>query len=190
LEQERLEVLKMLEEGRISAGEAAELLVALVPGEEPKAPQLEAADRFQDRWARFWIYPLLAGGAVLVVGALVLALVYASGAARGWLICGWLPLFAGLMVMVLAWATRRSTWLHLRIHGAEAGRRKLALSFPLPLGLAAWVLRLAQPFVPQLQETGVDDLLIALRASSAQGQPFFLDVQDDENGEHIEIYIG
>jgi hypothetical protein len=66
----------------------------------------------------------------------------------------------------------------------------MALSFPLPLTLAAWALRLAQPFVPQLRDTGVDDLIIALRHSTAEGQPLVVDVQDDETGERVEIYIG
>jgi hypothetical protein len=67
---------------------------------------------------------------------------------------------------------------------------KMALSLPLPLTLAAWVVRVAQPFVPQLRDTGVDDLIIALRHSSAEGQPLVVDVQDDESGEEVQIYIG
>jgi hypothetical protein len=78
--------------------------------------------------------------------------------------------------------------MHVRIK--EEGKRKIAFSFPLPLTLAAWVVRVAQPFVPQLQDTGVDDLIIALRESAAHGQPFSIDVQDDEEGEHVQIYIG
>jgi len=141
-----------------------------------------------NRWARFWIFPMMAGGAVLILGALVIGLVYATDAARGWSVCGWLPLLLGFGIVVLALWTRRATWMHLRI--SEGGRRKMAFSFPLPLGLAAWAVRIAQPFVPQLQETGVDDLIIALRDSSGQGEPLFIDVQDEEDGERVQIYIG
>ena len=80
--------------------------------------------------------------------------------------------------------------LHLRIREGGGSRARMALSFPLPLTLAAWALRLAQPFVPQLRDTGVDDLIIALRHSTAEGQPLVVDVQDDETGERVEIYIG
>jgi hypothetical protein len=117
-----------------------------------------------------------------------MAVVYATDAARGWLVCGWLPMLLGLLVALLAFWSRRATWMHLRI--SEGGRRKIAFSLPLPLGLAAWVMRIAQPFVPQLRDTGVDDLIIALRESSARGEPFFVQVEDDQDGEKVEVYIG
>jgi len=183
----------MLESGQIDAEEAATLLAAL---DEPSAqgpvevaaPALAPEEHQMNLWARFWIYPMLAGGAVLILGALVIGLVYASDVAWGWSICGWLPLLLGLGIVLLAIWTRRATWMHLRI--SEEGRQKIAFSFPLPLGLAAWAVRILQPFVPQLQETGVDDLIIALRDSAGQGEPLFIDVQDEEDGERVQIYIG
>jgi hypothetical protein len=56
--------------------------------------------------------------------------------------------------------------------------------------LAAWVVRIAQPFIPQLKQTGVDDLILALRDSSSRSEPIFIDVQGDQDGERVEIYIG
>jgi hypothetical protein len=78
--------------------------------------------------------------------------------------------------------------MHLRI--SEQGRRKMAFSFPVPLGLAAWAIRIAQPFVPQLRDTGVDEVILAVRDSASRGEPLFIDVQDDEDGERVELYIG
>jgi hypothetical protein len=197
MEQEQLEILKMVEAGQIDAKEAAQLLAALdevmlpdseeVRGAAPPLP-LGTTERQASQWARFWIYPMMAGGGVLIVGALVMGLVYASGGAKGWLVCGWLPMLMGLTVVVLALGTRRAPWMHLRI--SEGGKRKIALSFPLPLTLAAWAVRIAQPFVPKLQETGVDDLIVALRDSAVRGKPVFIDVQDDQEGERVELYIG
>jgi hypothetical protein len=192
-EEERLQILNMLQAGQIGAEEAARLLSAL---EEPQEgapvetlpPTSKPAERRESRRARFWIYPMMAGGVVVLLGALVTGLVYATGTARGWLLCGWLPMLLGLTVMVLAVWTRRAAWLHLRI--SEGGRRKMAFSFPLPLTLAAWAVRIAQPFVPQLQESGVDDLIIALRESTGRGEPFYIDVQDNDEGERVEVYIG
>ncbi|MDX9830075.1 MAG: hypothetical protein RBU35_07425 [Anaerolineae bacterium] len=195
MQEERLRILKMVQEGQLSAAEAASLLEALAepapalpdagPRAEPGATPDPAA-----RWGRYWIYPLLAGGGLLIAGSLVMGLVNATGGARGWLICGWTPMLLGLLLAVLAWWSRGSTWLHLRIREGGGSRARIALSFPLPLTLAAWALRLAQPFVPQLRDTGVDDLIIALRHSTAEGQPLVVDVQDDETGERVEIYIG
>jgi hypothetical protein len=191
VELERLQILKMLEAGRISADEAATLLSALEVGNseaQAKAGQPELIKRRENPWARFWIYPLMAGAAVLFFGVLVLGWVNVTGAARGWLVCGWLPLLVGLVVVLLTWWSRNATWLHVRV--SEGGKRKVTLSFPVPLALAAWGIRVAQPFVPQLRDTGVDDLIVALRESTSNGEPFYIDVQGDEEGERVEVYIG
>jgi hypothetical protein len=197
MEEERLQILKMVEAGQIRAEEAVTLLAAMESGEEEARASAPEEVVFpgpppdqgrESRWARFWVYPLMAGVTVLVLAALLLVWLYAGDVATGWLVCGWLPLLLGLTIVLLALWTRRTTWMHLRI--SEEGQRKMAFSFPLPLGLAAWVVRIAQPFVPQLQEIGADDLILALRTSASRGEPISIDVQDDEEGERVEVYIG
>jgi hypothetical protein len=201
MENERLEILKMLEAGQIDAQEAAMLLSTLDKAEAEDAPHAptgalsqtvalapERSQNRENRWARFWIYPMMAGGIVLILGSLVMGMIYATGAALGWLVCGWLPMLLGLVIVFLALWSRQATWMHLRI--SEGGQRKMAFSFPLPLTLAAWAVRIAEPFVPQLRETGVDDLIVALRESASRGEPFSIDVQDDPEGERVELYIG
>lgn len=206
--EEQLQILKMLEEGQIGAEEAAALLAALRPEAAEEPPQDESGegegpDRAEAvvgeaapapewegppaRWSRFWIYPALAGGGLLILGAVVLGVCYAASARPGWRVCGWLPMILGLLVALLAWWSRNARWLHLRVK--EKGERNIAFSFPLPLTLTAWVVRIIRPHVPQLKETGVDEMILALR-DTKQDEPFFLDVQDDENGEHVQIYIG
>jgi hypothetical protein len=197
MEEERLQILKMVEAGQIQADEAVTLLAAIEMSEEgaqastspevlPPAPGLNR-DR-DSRWARFWIWPMMAGGGVLFLGAVLLAWLYTTDAARGWLVCGWLPALLGLAVVLLALWTRRTTWMHLRV--SEGGQRKMAFSFPLPLGLARWVVRIAQPFVPQLSEIGADELILALSASASRDEPIWFEFQDEERGEEVEVTIG
>jgi hypothetical protein len=188
-----MQVLKMLQAGQITVEDAAKLLSALTPATEESAeepidrPPAPPAPPTEDRWSRFWIYPLMAGGGVLLLGAMVMGLVNITGAARGWLVCGWLPMILGAIVVLLAFWTRRAKWLHLRVQ--EKGGRRIAISLPLPLTLTAWLLRIAQPFVPQLKDTGVDDLIIALR-DNPRGEPISIDVKDGRDGEQVQLYFG
>jgi hypothetical protein len=193
MEEERLRILNMVESGQIDTEQATQLLAALDAADDPepsspKALASEAQHASGRKWSDFWIYPLMAGGGVLVLGALAAAWLSFSGPAFLSCACGWVPMLVGMLIMLLAWWSRSARWLHLRI--SEGGRRRIALSFPLPLSLAAWVLRLAQPFVPQLAETGVDDLLIALRDADIDDEALVIDVQDEEDGEHVQVYIG
>ena len=198
MENERLEILQMVQEGKIDAREAAMLLAAVGESQtdgdaeqdsvEVLPPESKPPEPIETRWARFWIYPLMVGAVILVVGAFIMGLIYTSDGAWGWLLCGWPLLLVGLLVFGLALWSRWATWMHLRI--SEEGKRKIAFSFPLPLGLAAWALRIARPFVPQLRETGVDEVILAVRESASKGEPLFIDVQDDEDGERVELYIG
>lgn len=205
MDEERTKILKMLQAGQINAEQAAMLLTAARPapgvadGDEatpageplpagPAARTPGAADRLQERWATFWIYPLLVGSGVVILGSLVMVLTYAAHAARFWrMCCGWLPLTVGAVIVLLAWWSRRAKWLHVRVR--EQDGRKVAISLPLPLTLVAWVLRIVQPFVPKLRDTGVDDLIIALR-DSPPGQPLSVDVEDGEDGEQVQVYFG
>ena len=188
----RLEVLKRLEAGEIDAEEAASLLGAL--GASDEAPAGESigvaqppAARRDARWSRFWLYPLSVGGGVLVLGTLILALVSAAGAARGWLVCGWPLALLGVAAVLLALWSRRAKWLHLRVKESDGSR--VAISFPLPLTLAAWILRIAQRFVPQLKDTGVDDLIITLR-ENPHSEPLSIQVDEGGKGDKVDIYIG
>lgn len=191
MDNERLEILKMVEAGQITAQEGTLLLASLeAPAQESEpmaqgsAPEPRPVD---DRWSGFWRYPFLAGNAVLFLGVAVLVLLSLSGAAAGWLVCGWLPILLGALVVLGAWWSKNARWLHLRI--SEPGEKKLAISVPLPLTLTAWALKIAQPFVPQLHDTGVDEVIIALRDSTLS-EPFYVDVHDEDEGEHVEVWIG
>ena len=129
----------------------------------------------------------------MAIGAPLVALGLSGRAAIFWAIfCGWIPFFIGLFVLTLGVWSRNARWLHLRIKNARSGRRSIALSLPLPLTLTAWVVRLIRPYVPELNNTAVDEAILALRdgATGGEEQPLFIDVQDDAGGEQVMIYIG
>jgi hypothetical protein len=137
--------------------------------------------------AEFWRYPLYVGVGHIVLGAVLLYAVYGASASGLWAVCGW-PLFAlGVMITAAAWWLRTARWIHVRV----SGRENIAISRPLPLKLTAWVVKIARPFVPRLRDTGVDEVIMGLGDALKEGnQPLYVDVNDDEEGEHVQIYIG
>jgi hypothetical protein len=68
--------------------------------------------------------------------------------------------------------------------------RNITFGFPLPLGLAAWFLRNFGHTIHGLQNTNVDDIVQILDATNKSGEPFIVNVNDDEDGERVQVYIG
>ena len=156
--------------------------------EEAAAPAIDLPDP-----RGWWVYPTAAGAVVMAIGAPLVALGLTGKAALFWAIfCGWIPFFIGLGILTVGAWSRTARWLHLRVKNTRSGKHDFALSLPLPLTLTAWVLRMIRPHVPQLRETAVDEAILALRDGTGgeDDQPVYIDVQDDQDGEQVLIYIG
>lgn len=217
MSQERLEILRMIEEGQISAGEGIALLEALAageaasdPSEAVEEPVVEAFEPSQAEEApaepaaeprvvppsmapsdmpdfrHLWLIPLAAGAFVAAVGMGIVVLIQSGSPGSFFLVCGLFPLLLGLAVIGLAFWSRTAHWLHVRIRGEQ----RISLSFPLPLRFGGWLLRVARPFVPQLQDTALDEVILSLDQGLAEQGGFFVDVHDDDEGEHVQVYIG
>jgi len=70
------------------------------------------------------------------------------------------------------------------------GDRRQLWGFYLPLGLAAWFLRAFGRFIPQLKGTAVDEMILALGKATGPASPLLVEVDEGENGERVQIYIG
>jgi hypothetical protein len=154
------------------------------------------ADTFDpeiEKWRRWWMIPLWIGVGITVIGGLLMAWAYQATGFSFWFGCSWLPFLLGIAVMAMAWSSRTARWLHLRVQ-QEPGEwpRTIAFSFPLPLRFAAWVMRIFGQFIPKVNETGVDfdQLIQVLENSTNSDTPFYVEVDEGENGEKVQIYIG
>jgi hypothetical protein len=198
MDDERMTILKRVEAGEISTQEAVRLINELgqtrsaepEPEEiepEPEPAQSQPPLQVPQNLSQFWVYPLYVGVGIVVLGAILLYAVYGASAGWGWALCGW-PIFAmGVLVVATAWWLRTARWVHVRVRGKE----NITISIPLPLRLTAWAFKIAQPFVPQLKDTGVDEVITSLGDTLAKdGQPIYVDVNDEEEGEHVQVYIG
>lgn len=198
MSEERAKILQMVADGKINAGEASRLLAALGT-ESAEAPLSTEADANTTSDAppiemplvgSLWLIPLYIGLGIFVCGALAAFPAYTSSGSWIFAVCGW-PLFLiGLLTMLAAYAARTSRWIHIRVTNVDGSKRNIRLSFPIPLRLSAWALKIASRFVPKLKETKVDELIVALNEGVTRDQPLFVDVQEGDDGERVQVYIG
>ena len=198
---ERLRILEMVESGSLSVEEGISRLERLAGTES--GPGTDGTERVED--ARSTRGPELSEESVAPVaqrigwqvlfgvgvttmagGGLLLARIYGGEAARG-LTWGWALFALGVLITGLGWWSRRAKWLTVRVR--EGDGRKFALALPLPLGLAAWVLRVAQPYLPQLQGTDADEAILALRQGLEDGGAVVFAVDEGQDGDKVEISI-
>ena len=75
-------------------------------------------------------------------------------------------------------------WLRVRVTDLSTGRSKATVQIPLALMDAG--MKIGAHFAPEIDGVNMDQLMNALRAGTT-GK--IIDVVDDEDGEHVEIFI-
>lgn len=144
-----------------------------------------------EKWRRWWMLPLWIGVGITIVGGLLMFWAFQASGLSFWFGCAWLPFLLGLGVIMLAWSTRTARWLHLRIHQKPGERpQKIALSFPLPIRLTSWLLRLFGHKLPKFGKGSFNDLILALGEFANTETPFYIEVDEGDEGERVQIYIG
>ncbi len=218
-EAERLRILDMVEEGVISPGDAVQLLNALsgesgkgaatarsfVPADQATGlPTLEGAapspdsgkppEEFiaqQSAFRHWWRYPLAAGGIIVILSGLMMFQAYQTLGYGFWFYVAWIPLLLGVTIALLALYSRKARWLHVRIQENAAGEtERTAFSFPLPIRPAAWVIRKFGRWIPKLKSTSLDEVILALEDHTSPDKPFYVEIQDDETEERVQVFIG
>jgi hypothetical protein len=218
--EERKKIFQMVADGKISAEQAASLMKALeedpTPSEvdvmEPvpssgsegdaltgeavsKRTETSSAPEFEQvkaRARRFAMIPLWIGVFIAVFSSWGIYSIQQSAGMNFWFYCLLFPLFLGVLLIVIGAGGQSSRWLYVNVDRryAEDGPRNITLGFPLPLGLTSWFLRVFGHNIQGLKHTNVDDIIQILDATKRSGEPFIVNVQDDEDGEHVQVYIG
>jgi hypothetical protein len=127
LTEERMQILKMLEEGKITADEAAKLLAALESGieKETGSPQPSTLEK--------------------------------------------------------------AHWLRVRVTDQKTGKQKVTVN--VPVGLVNVAMKMGAKFVPELEEMDASQIMEAIEAIKSGAHGKIVDVQDDEEGERVEVFI-
>jgi hypothetical protein len=138
------------------------------------------------------MWPMAVGIGITFFGALLLYWAYSAGGGLSlWFFCASPPFALGVLLMALAAASRTAKWIHVRVNNAKGEEpRRVAISFPLPIGPTAWFLRTFRGFIPKLQDTAVDELILALGETTSADNPLYVEVNEGEDGEKVQVYIG
>jgi hypothetical protein len=77
-----------------------------------------------------------------------------------------------------------SRYLRIRIHNEKTGREQVNVNVPLHLVNVA--MRMGARFAPEMEGMDIEEVLEAIR-QGARGK--IIEVTDDEQGEHVEIFV-
>jgi hypothetical protein len=207
--EERKKILQMVEDGKITAEEAAQLMRALdADAAEVGADVLETEtatgfegddrssgadfERVKARARSFAMIPLWIGVLIAVLSSWGIYTIQQNAGMNFWFYCLLFPLFLGIVLIVIGAGGQSSRWLYVNVdrRTARDGPKNISLGFPLPLGLTSWFLRTFGRNIQGMKNTNVDDIIQILDATGKSDQPFIVNVNDDGDGERVQVYIG
>jgi len=209
--EEKRQILKMVEDGKISASEAMSLIKALEDGadesqaetyslptssgeeggetgESVNAPEFEEV---KTRARRFAQIPLWIGVGMTVLFAWLMYTSFQSSGFGFWFYCLTFPFLFGVFIIALMGGSMSSRWLFVDVHQRPGqSPQRLTLGFPIPLRLVAWGMRNFGGNIPGMSRDQAQSVseLISMTASSST--PLIVNAQDDEDGERVMVYIG
>ena len=214
-DQERNQVLKMIEEGKITPMQGLQLMQALDqqepdlktspaialpaveesqsssrtqapdPGPDPHVERLKASAR------SLWQIPLWAGIFITVLSALGMFAIMRGPGMNFWFYFLLLPLLLGVALTALAASSRAARWIYVDVRQLPGGHpQHIFLGFPLPLKLTAWFLHTFGPMIPDLQRTNVDEIIQVIESGFSGKEPLIVHVEEGHSGERVQVYIG
>jgi hypothetical protein len=185
---EQHQILHMVQDGTLTP-EEAETLLATLSSVSPQAPATKAPAPDMKQFRRYWEIPFAVG--VILMGISGLCVSSTSNILLQ--VCGWSGLITAMIITLLGWYSYSSPWIHVRIK--EHDGHRFAISLPLPLSAFGWLFDLARPVVQRFAD---DDTtanfetaasLVLMFEDAPTDEPITVEV-DEEDGDHIQVYIG
>lgn len=191
---DRMSILEKIDRGDISPEEGARRLQEFsrqvinepVVGSYPN-PNIDPED--MRKWRRWWTIPLWTGIGITILSGLWMNSAYTLSGAGFWFFCSWLPLLIGVSLIVLGSLSNSSRWLHVRVKQPGDFPSNVAISFPIPIRFTAWIVRTFGRFIPGLDNTALDEIILGLDKETSEN-PLYIHIDDDEDGEQVEVFIG
>ena len=202
---EQKQILKMVEDGKISAEEAMTLIKAIdeTPVEDvvevfeaeagPGQERSESLDfeEVKARAKKFAMIPLWIGVGFTVLGAYWMYVLVQNANYGFWFFCAWLPLLLGLLVVALSAGGMNSRWLYVNVDQRKGEwPQHFTMGFPLPLGVINWILRNFGHYMRGMDRTNVDEIINVLSLTKHLDEPLIVNVDEGDEGERVQVYIG
>jgi len=208
---ERKKILQMVEEGKISADEAASLMLAMSTDEDdgesigaepevlesgtgfdyerPDAPEFE---EIKARARRFSLIPLWIGVFITVLSAWAIYAIQQSAGTNFWFYCMIFPLMLGVLLLALGGGGRSSRWIYVDVDRRDAkpgdGPKHITLGFPIPFGFVSWFFDNFGHNIKGMDKNKVDGIVQMMHATKDSNEPLMVNVDDDDA--HVQVYIG
>jgi hypothetical protein len=148
-------------------------------------------DRIKSTARRLWQVPLWIGVGITVLSAMGMYSIMRGSGLNFWFYCLTLPLLLGILGIVAAVGSRKAHWLFVNVEQKPGERpQRIFLGFPLPLKFTAWVLRTFGNKIPNLKNTSVDEVIQVVETGLTGDEPLIVNVDEGEDGERVQVYIG
>jgi hypothetical protein len=214
--EERKKILQLVEEGKISAEDAASLMRALDDDADAAEAEIEVIhresasgfeneawsesartdapefDQIKSRARRFALIPLWAGVIVTVFSAWAIYAIQQNAGVNFWFYCMILPLMLGVLLIALGSGGRSSRWIYVNVDRRNAkdgdGPRHITLGFPAPLGLFGWFFSTFGQSIEGMGKGKGQAIAHMIEAAMTSDEPLMVNVDDDDA--HVQVYIG
>jgi hypothetical protein len=186
-----------------AAGFSAEPAAGSGPGTGEAKPEAEKSSfesdpriaRVKSTARRFWQIPLWIGIMITVGTALGMYFILRGPGMNFWFFCLTAPLLLGVLVMATAAGSRKARWIFVDVQQKPGERpQRIFLGFPLPLKFTAWFLRTFKNKIPDLKnEIGdkpIEEIIEVMDQSFTSDEPLVVNVDEGEDGEKVQVYIG
>jgi hypothetical protein len=206
--EEQMQILKMVEDGKINPQEALKLIQALessaVEGEIIPAPSIifgsgagsEKSDpddfkKIASRAQSLWQVLLWAGLFVVVLSAYWLYTFVNASNYGFWFYCALAPFLLGVLWLALFTGSRTSHWLYVNVEQTHSEwPHNITFGIPLPLGLASWFLQNFGQNIEGMNQAAIDEILEFLSTGFSSKEPVIVNVNEGHGGERVQVYIG
>ena len=201
-DESRLEILKQVEAGVLTPAEGAGLLAILEgdlnePEEHPEPQVIAPPDDKEEEpkvpwyWKAVWSLFLWLGVGLTVLSAYWMYQGYVKAGAGFGFFLSWIPFLLGIALTYGGARLIQSHWIHVAVNTSDHEKpMNIKISLPLPLGLASWVFKNFGRYMPSdVREMRLDEMINKLEDAIKKGDPFLVHVNDDENGDQVDVVI-